>query len=432
MRTGPSFIGIIIFFGILFLVDWYVFSGVRTVTSGFEARTRRIIHWSYWLVNISLFVWAIALFFFVPTEKGMPRAFMTFMGVWIMFFVPKLLFLLVLVGEDVYRILKSGYQLVQNWMSPSVEHVTDNSRRKFISQVALGIAMIPLLGVAHGMLAGRFRFRVRKETLWFPDLPDAFEGFTITQLSDIHIGSFDPESDREAVRRGIQLANDQRSDLLVFTGDLVNNMAAEMLPWKSELAQLNAKEGKFSILGNHDYGDYIRWDSAAEKQQNFSNLLATHEEIGFRLMRNEHHVIERNGEKLYLVGVENWGTGGFVQHGDLDKALEAVPQDGFKVLLSHDPSHWDNIVSKHHTQVHLTLSGHTHGMQFGVEIPGIKFSPVQFRYPHWAGLYHEVQRRYLYVNRGFGFLAFPGRVGIWPEVTVLELRKGGTPGISQG
>jgi predicted MPP superfamily phosphohydrolase len=185
-------------------------------------------------------------------------------------------------------------------------------------------------------------------------------------------------------------------------------------------------------LGNHDYGDYIRWDSAAEKQQNFSNLLATHEEIGFRLMRNEHHVIERNGEKLYLVGVENWGTGGFVQHGDLDKALEAVPQDGFKVLLSHDPSHWDNIVSKHRTQVHLTLAGHTHGMQFGVEIPGIKFSPVQFRYPHWAGLYHEVQRRYLYVNRGFGFLAFPGRVGIWPEVTVLELRKGGTPGISQG
>jgi predicted MPP superfamily phosphohydrolase len=262
-----------------------------------------------------------------------------------------------------------------------------------------------------------------RETLYFPDLPDAFDGFTITQLSDIHVGSFDTESHRSEVMRGIEMANAQKSDLFVFTGDLVNNKAREMEPWMNEFSKLRAPYGQFSILGNHDYGDYINWDSEASKQANMERLYATHAKLGFSLMRNEHAVIEKNGEKIYLIGVENWGKGGFTKKGDLDKALKDVPADGFKILLSHDPSHFDKIVSVHPTHIPLTLSGHTHGGQFGVEIPGIKISPIEINYPHWAGLYN-VNGRNIYVNRGFGFLAFPMRVGVWPEVTVLTLKKG--------
>ncbi|HLG02944.1 MAG TPA: metallophosphoesterase, partial [Bacteroidia bacterium] len=174
---------------------------------------------------------------------------------------------------------------------------------------------------------------------------------------------------------------------------------------------------------NHDYGDYVPWPSEEAKKENMQKLYATHAGMGFRLLLNQHSVLEKDGQQLYLIGVENWGSGGFKKKGELDIALNGIPENAFKVLLSHDPSHFDEIVSQHERHIHLTLSGHTHGAQFGVEIPGIKFSPVQFRYPHWAGLYEEA-KRYIYVNRGFGFLAFPGRVGIWPEITVLTLRRG--------
>jgi predicted MPP superfamily phosphohydrolase len=208
----------------------------------------------------------------------------------------------------------------------------------------------------------------------------------------------------------------------VFTGDMVNNVASEMAPWKKEFAALRSPFGQYSVLGNHDYGDYVSWDSDAAKEKNMQDLYATHAEIGFNLLRDQHIPLEKNGEKIYLLGVENWGAGGFKQKGDIERALAEVPKDAFKVLLSHDPSHYDEIISKHDTDIHLTLSGHTHGAQFGVEIPWLKWSPVQFRYHRWAGLYNEA-KRYLYVNRGFGFLGFPGRVGIWPEVTVITLKK---------
>lgn len=426
MRTGPPVIGILIFLGILLLIDWYVFTGLRPLTAGLETRTRRIIHWVYWGLNIGLFAWFILAFFVFGDsgKQGMPRSAMTFMGVWVLFFVPKLVFAVFLLGEDVYRLLRGGYALINNAVSDD-QMALGESRRKFIGIIAAGVAAIPFVGILHGMSVGKFRFTVRREDIWMPDLPEAFDGFTITQLSDIHVGSFDPEKDRAAVEEGIALANAQKSDLLVFTGDLVNNIATEMEPWINSFSKLKAPYGQFSILGNHDYGDYVGWPSKDAKQANMERLYAIHGQIGFNLMRNEHTVIEKNGQQLYLIGVENWGHG-FHTFGDLDEALENVPKDAFKVLLSHDPSHFDHKVSQHPTPVHLTLSGHTHGMQFGVEIPGVKFSPVQFRYPHWAGLYEET-RRYLYVNRGFGFLAFPGRVGIWPEVAVLTLRRGKGP-----
>jgi predicted MPP superfamily phosphohydrolase len=422
MRTGPTITGILIFFGILFLIDLYVFSAVKTMTIGLEQRTRKYIHWAYWIINTGLFAWCTTLMLMSDTTKGMPRAFMTFMGIWVLFFVPKLVITLILGAEDVARGLRAIYAVGYNSISDNGGMSVGISRRQFLSRAAGFIALIPFAGIAHGIVSGRFRYRVRRETIYYDDLPASFDGFTITQISDIHIGSFDPETHREEVIAGIELAQQQNSDIFVFTGDMVNNAAAEMAPWKDEFKRLRSKHGQYSILGNHDYGDYIQWDTVADKVQNMKDLFATHAEIGFDLLLDRNVPIERNGEKIYLIGVENWGAGGFKQKGDLEKALQGVPDDAFKILLSHDPSHYDVMVSKHKTDIHLTLSGHTHGAQFGVEIPGIKFSPVQFRYSRWAGLYN-LGKRFLYVNRGFGFLAFPGRVGIWPEVTVLTLKR---------
>lgn len=422
MRFHPGLTGFLIFLGVLLLIDVYVFSAVKTMTTGLEARVRKYIHWTYWLVNISLFAWFIFLAIQVSAERAPTRAFGTFFGVFLMFFIPKLVIFIVIGAEDVVRGFRALYALGYNNIASDKISVGID-RRQFLSRTAGAIALVPLLGVAHGMIVGKFRFRVRRETLYFDDLPEAFDGFTITQLSDIHSGSFDPDTDREEVRAGIQLAQSQNSDLFVFTGDLVNNIADEMLPWKTEFSALRAPMGQFSILGNHDYGDYYYGhDPSPEKTDNFNRLCATHGEIGFDLVRDGFRVLEKDGQKIYLLGVENWGSGGFTKYGDLDRALKNVPEDAFKILLSHDPSHFDEKVSTHKTHVHLTLAGHTHGAQFGVEIPWLKWSPIQMKYPHWAGMY-TVANRNLYVNRGFGFLGFPGRVGIWPEVTVLTLKK---------
>jgi predicted MPP superfamily phosphohydrolase len=422
MKSGPNIIGLILFVGFFLLIDFYAFSGVKTLTAGLESRTRKIVHWIYWGISISMIAGMLSFFLFASFSKGFPRSFMTMFGFFILFFIPKLVFAFFLLGEDVYRILRGIFAAGRNAMvSEGDKMALFESRRKFIGTIAAFTAAIPFVGVIHGMAAGKFRYRVRRETVYFPDLPDAFDGFTITQLSDIHVGSFDPEADREDVRRGIQLANEQGSDLFVFTGDLVNNMASEMDPWMDEFSKLKGKYGQFSILGNHDYGMYLSWPKA-ERMASFNRVCDIHGEIGFNLLRNEHRVIEKDGQKLYLLGVEDWGRG-FLEEGKIEDALAGVPEDAFKVLLSHDPSHFDEIISTHPTHIHLTLSGHTHGAQFGVEIPGIKWSPVQLRYPHWAGLYNEA-KRFIYVNRGFGFLGFPGRVGIWPEITVLTLKKG--------
>jgi predicted MPP superfamily phosphohydrolase len=292
-------------------------------------------------------------------------------------------------------------------------------RRKVISQIALGVAAIPFFGIIYGMVKGKYDYRVHRIKLAFIDLPKAFEGFTITQLSDIHSGSFDSKKD---VQRGVQIANNQKSDVVLFTGDLVNNKASEMDNWISVFGQLKANMGKYSILGNHDYGDYMDWNSEAEKKANLEQLKNVHKEMGFRLMLNENISLEKEGESITLIGVENWGKMGFHQYGDLDKSLEGVHNNQFKILMSHDPSHWEAQVLNHEKHIHLTLSGHTHGMQMGIEIPGFKWSPIQYIYKQWAGDYSKGDK-HIYVNRGFGFLGFPGRVGILPEITVIQLTR---------
>lgn len=292
------------------------------------------------------------------------------------------------------------------------------SRRKFLTLGATGIAAIPFFSMLYGITKGKYRYTVSNVKLAFDDLPKAFEGFKIVQISDIHAGSLD---DKQAVARGVRMINAQNPDLIVFTGDLVNSDKDEVNPFIDIFKELSAQYGKFSVLGNHDY--YGVPDGVQAKSDYWADFYKKYKAMGFQLLNNESHFIEKDNERISLLGVENWGNGSyFPKKGDLDKTLSKVNQDDFCILMSHDPSHWDEKVLPHPRHINLTLSGHTHGMQFGINLPGLKWSPVQYRYKRWMGLYEEA-KQYLYVNRGFGFLAFPGRVGMWPEITVIELSQ---------
>ncbi|MFD1094273.1 metallophosphoesterase [Salegentibacter chungangensis] len=341
-------------------------------------------------------------------------------GIFLAFFVMKIVLAVMMLGEDIVRMPVAAFQ---RFYGPS-ESFSIPSRRKFLSTVALGLAAIPFASILYGMYKGKYDFRVLKYTLYFDDLPDAFDGYRIAQISDIHSGSFD---DKNKISYGVDLLREQDTDAVFFTGDLVNNEASEMEGWKELFSSVKAKDGVYSVLGNHDYGDYKDWGSEEAKEENLRRLKDTHKEMGWNLLLNEHTFLEKDGQRIALVGVENWGAGGFKKKGDLDKAGEGLSDSEFKILLSHDPSHWEEKVKNDPKHYHLTLSGHTHGMQFGIEIPGwFRWSPVQYRYKHWAGIYEEFGR-YINVNRGFGFLAYPGRVGIWPEISVIELKKGSKP-----
>lgn len=321
-----------------------------------------------------------------------------------------------LFSEDIFRLLSAMYHKLLG----SSKEFSLPQRRRFLSLLGLGIASLPFGALLFGMIKGKYNYKVLNYTMEYDDLPDAFDGYQITQISDVHSGSFD---DREKVAYAIDLVNQQRSDVLLFTGDMVNNKSEEMHPWKEMFSRLKAKDGKFSVLGNHDYGDYVAWDSKEAKMQNLEDLKILQEEMGFDLLLNESRFLEKDGQRIALIGVENWGKGGFIKAGDLQKAKVGVAKEDFKILMSHDPSHWEEEVLPDDYHFHLTLSGHTHGMQFGIEIPGwIKWSPVKWRYKQWAGIYEEMGQ-FINVNRGFGFIGYPGRFGIWPEITVITLKK---------
>ncbi|WP_439696414.1 metallophosphoesterase [Mucilaginibacter sp. AW1-7] len=397
------------------LFDWYVFSGLKTLIAGWRSRLwQKIVLWGYLLISIGvtvLFVTGLQAF---KTNTGMRPFHEWILSLFLTFFITKLFFIAVMFLGDIGRFLTGLFKLA----TQSHDKPVFPARRKFISEIAVLVAAIPFTSLFYAILKGKYDYRLHKITLYFDDLPAAFDGFTITQLSDIHSGSFD---DVAAMQKGIDLAIAQKSDLFVFTGDLVNNAAAEIEPYLDRFGSIKAPYGQFSILGNHDYGDYIEWKSPEAKAANLETLKQHHQTLGYRLLLNENVTIEKEGQKISLIGVQNWGRG-FIQMGDLNKALRDVPKDAFKVLLSHDPTHWEDHVRYNPANIHLTLSGHTHGAQFGVEIPGFKWSPVKYKYLDWAGLANH-NERYLYVNRGFGFLAFSGRLGIWPEVTVIELKK---------
>lgn len=399
----------IITIAILLALEVYAFQAFRTLFK---------FWWSLSVyVGITVVVLGLLFYsFYQPTPHGSLTGFRAYMiGAFLSIIALKLSVILWMFGEDIVRLSVFVYR---KFFTSSVENIP--SRRKFISTIALGLGAIPFLSLLYGMYKGKYNFKVLSYELEFDNLPEAFEGYQITQLSDIHSGSFD---NAKKIEYAIDLVNEQESDVILFTGDLVNNLADEMTPWTSVFKKLKSKDGVFSILGNHDYGDYHNFESQDKKQKNFEALVQTHAEMGWDLLRNENREIRRGQSKLKLIGVENWGKGGFKKAGDFDKAAEGVDAKDFKILMSHDPSHWDEVIKNHEKDVQLTLSGHTHGMQFGIEIPGwFKWSPVQYRYDQWAGLY-ENAKRFINVNRGFGYLAYPGRVGIWPEITVIKLKR---------
>ncbi|HUH51725.1 MAG TPA: metallophosphoesterase [Flavobacterium sp.] len=368
------------------------------------------------IISLLIHGFFIYEFFSFDRRVGQTQYTLILLSLLVLYLTVKLFMALPLLIEDLYRVLKTIF----NFSTDSNTAQMMPSRRKFVSQMALGIAAIPFFSVLYGIFEGKYNFKVIKKAVFFEDLPDSFDGLRVLQISDLHCGSFD---NKEKIEYAVDLINQQDFDLFVFTGDLVNNFAREMHPWMDTFNRIKKpKFGKYSILGNHDYGEYTIWDSAAQKEKNFQEIKDLHGEIGFKLLLNENVYIENNTDKIAVVGVENWGHN-FKKAGDLNKASEKLSQQDFKILLSHDPSHFDLEVKNHPKNFHLTLSGHTHGMQFGVEIPKVfKWSPVQYVYRYWAGLYRD-SGKFLYVNRGFGFHAYSGRVGIWPEITVLELKK---------
>ena len=401
----------IILFVIVGLFNFYTYQALKTITK------QSWVHYLYIIIAIIVIGNVIIQFSMGSEGKVLSPAKSYAFGFLLAFTSISLIVVPILLGEDILRFLVGLYDKITN----SSDSFAIPSRRKFISQIALALAAIPFGSLLYGMYKGKYNFKVLSYELYFEDLPDAFDGYRITQISDLHSGSFE---NREKIRYAVDLINRQESDVILFTGDMVNNLSTEMNPWKNLFSQLSAPDGVFSILGNHDYGDYVDWDTTEAKDQNFQEVVKIHKELGYDLLLNEHRFLQRNGDRIAIIGVENWGAGGFRKSGDIDLASKGVHKDDFKILMSHDPSHWSEVVLKHDTHYHLTLSGHTHGMQFGIEIPGlVKWSPVKWRYRYWAGIYKELGQ-YINVNRGFGYLGYPGRVGIWPEITVIELKKG--------
>jgi len=405
MKTAIS---LIILFVIIVLLEVYAFQAIKTITKS------KVIRYSWLFVSIAVYANFAYIALTYDRTQGQTPQFQMAMGILLTVLIPKLVVLIFMFGEDIYR-----------WILKLISAVTSGNttplagRRKFVSQISLGLAAIPFMSFIYGIVQGKYNYKILKYQLTFKDLPEAFDGFTITQISDIHSGSF---TNKEKIQYGVDLINKQKSDIMLFTGDIVNNKADEMDNWIAVFDKLEAKEGKYSILGNHDYGDYMDWDNPQDKIDNFQKVKDIHQKIGFDLLLDEHRYLEKDGQKIALLGVENWGKG-FNQAGDLKRAAIGVEKEDFKILMSHDPSHWEEKVKKDPFNYQLTLSGHTHGLQMGIEIPGwFKWSPSKYAYKQWAGLYKEADR-VINVNRGFGYHAFPGRVGIWPEITVIELKK---------
>lgn len=401
--------------GILFIssifIEFYSYQAIKTLTDKKWIRKTWII--------ISLSALLLILIWSLNIDRNNRTQVQFLMAFFIIDYVPKLVLALVLFINDIIRFITFLFKKI---FSSSKEKVYFPARRKAISTLGIGLASIPFLSIIEGIVWGKYDFTVRKVHLTFPNLPDKFDGYKIVQVSDMHLGSFDINA-YDKVAKGIQLINDQNPDLFLFTGDSVNNLAKEMDPWLSLLQTIKAKDGKYSILGNHDYGIYML-KSKKDQKANTENIHIRHQKIGWVLLNNEAVKIYKDGQYINIIGVENWGLGHFPKYADLSKATKDVKEGDFNILMSHDPTHFDVKVKEFPKKMHLTLAGHTHGMQFGVEIPGIiKWSPIKYRYPKWAGLYQD-KGRFLYVNRGFGYIGFPGRVGIWPEITVIELKKG--------
>ncbi|WP_080778688.1 metallophosphoesterase [Chryseobacterium phocaeense] len=390
---------------IFLFLEVYIYQAIRTLTDNFWLRL------GYWVVSLAVYgIFAYEVTHFQRSDRSTMRA-QIMISLFLIFILPKIFVVLFLLIDDIFR---TGSYLI-SLTQPKESFFPE--RRKFLSLVGLGLGGVLSALFIDGITFGKYRHTVRKIKIKIPGLSKKFEGYKIIQISDVHSGSF---SDPDKLQHAVNLINEQNPDLVLFTGDMVNNVSDEFKPFIPLFSKIKAKDGKFAVLGNHDYGDYVSWTSPDAKKKNLEALIDYERQAGFDMLRNENRIIEKDGEKLYILGVENWGLKPFPQFGKIDDALKGVPESAPKILMSHDPTHFDYVVKKHPANIHLTLSGHTHGMQFGLDLKNVKWSPVQYRYPKWADLY-ESEGKMLYVNRGFGVLGYPGRVGVLPEITLFEL-----------
>ncbi len=403
------------------VLDIYTYFGLKSLLKG------RISKAIFTIIYIVISCWILHAFYVMyGTIKAdvyfRNVAYAPYLGIALTALITKFVFTVLMLLQDSGRWIQGVFKYTvdeKQAFAPKeiIKHVP--TRRKFLTLGATLMAGIPLATMWHGLTKGKYNFVVNKVKLAFKDLPEAFEGFTIAQFSDLHAGGLD---DKAEVQRGLNLINEQNPDLILFTGDLVNSVQEEVNPFMEMLNNLKAKQGKYAVLGNHDYHG-APWDQDPNAAKYWKRFSEKYDEMGFKLLNNEHVTIEKAGQNIRLVGVENWSIHAwFPQKGDLDKALDGCKYDDFCILMSHDPIHWSKKVIPHAKQIQLTLSGHTHGSQFGLNLPNFKWSPVKYRYKHWMGLY-EKANQYLYVNRGFGYSLFPGRIGMWPEITVFELTK---------
>jgi len=398
---------------ILLAIDYYAFQAVRTIIQNYPRNNKTFAIVTYVAVSAFCYLYMLGAFaHLIESQQGRQAVTYLRAAVFILF-ISKFLIGLFVAIDDVRRLFTYLYSTVTTYPA------YDSSRSRFLAQLGLTAGAIPFVSLLYGMWRNPYRYKVHKHQVSVNNLPNQLRGFKIVQISDIHSGTFNFQA---PIINGIDIINDLNPDLVCFTGDLVNSEAREMEPFVDIFDKIKAKYGIYSVLGNHDYGDYKQWESTGEKEENFLQLLATHKRLGWDLLRNEHRVIDVDGAKLAIIGVENSSaTPRFQNYGDMQKAVKGTETIDTKILLSHDPSHWNAEVTKDYKNIALTMAGHTHGFQFGIEIPGwIKWSPSKYVYKQWAGLYQE-DSQFLYVNRGFGMLGYPGRVGILPEITCIEL-----------
>ena len=414
MRSSPFWW---ILLGFMVLLDIYVFQVVKVISQSAGAKTKLIIYSVYWTISITAILTLILLPYISFHLNNFPKAVRsTLFAVIAGLFLAKLIASVFFVVDDIRR----GIQWVAGRLffsgTENLQQGEKISRSVFLSWAG-ALAGTGLFGTLIYGFNNKYRYQVKRFQFSFNNLPASFKGLKIVHISDIHCGSF---NDTKAVLRGVKMVMKENADLILFTGDLVNNRSDEMNDYMDVFNQIKAPMGVFSTLGNHDYGDYSHWDTPEAKRQNLELLKEIHAKLGWRLLMNEHVALQKGDDKIALLGVENWSAKArFPKYGKLDKAYEGAASYPFKILMSHDPSHWDAEVRPEYPDIDLMLAGHTHGMQFGVEIPGFKWSPVQYVYKEWAGLYEEGSQK-MYVNRGYGFIGYPGRVGILPEITVIE------------
>ncbi|MEQ8241429.1 MAG: metallophosphoesterase [Cyclobacteriaceae bacterium] len=395
------------------LLDLYVYQAIKISISDLHVNWRKAIIGGYLATSIFFFI-GVAIYTKLDQQSFENLRLFLATGFFVAL-VGKLVVALFLVIDDFRRLFTYLFSLLPT--TPPKE--IDNSRSEFMAKASLVAGVLPIATLSFGVISGAHDYRVRKRTISFKSLPKAFDGIRIAQISDIHTGSF---FSKTAVKGGVDMLMAQKPDIAFFTGDLVNNQSDEAKPYLDIFKKVKAPLGVYSTMGNHDYGDYKRWSSPEAKLKDIQNLHEMHRYMGWDILLNENRIIKEGGEQMAILGLENWGNGRFSKYGDMSKTLEGVESGQFKLLLSHDPSHWDAQVRPEYGDVDLTLAGHTHGMQFGIEIGEFRWSPSQYVYPRWADLYQE-KDQYLYVNRGYGYIGYPGRVGILPEITILELKS---------